>query len=97
MLAIKQTASNTLHDGIKYLNLHTNKFCVNIESSITLLHYSNLTPTHANELVTSIFKAFNKYLIYFFLNGQKYMMIIRPSKVFCKKHKSVGHSDVFPH
>ena len=62
MLAIKQTASNTLHDEIKYLNLHTNNFCVNIASSIILLHYSNLTPTHASELVTSIFKMFNLLL-----------------------------------
>jgi hypothetical protein len=96
MLAIKQTASNTLHDGIKYLNLHTNNFCVNTASSIILLHYSNLTPTHANERVTSIFKVFNKYPIYFFLKGHKYMTIIWPSKVFCKKRKRVGHSDVFP-
>jgi hypothetical protein len=97
MLAIKQTASNTLHNGIKYLNLHTNNFCIIIASSIILLHYSNLTPAHANKLVTLIFKVFNKYRIYFFLNGQKYMIIIRPSNVFCKKHKSVRHSDVFPH
>jgi len=25
------------------------------------------------------------------------MTIIRPSKVYCKKHKSVGQSYVFPH
>jgi len=71
MLTIKQNASNTLHDGIKYLNLHTNNFCVNTASGIILLHYSNLTPAHANEFVTSMFKVFNTYPIYLFLNGQK--------------------------